>query len=140
MIEGSVEPTNKLNTRINIMKPETYITKKKINKKNINQDKRFRHFRKRKRKLELAKGYFTMKDEKELWLRKELLFEKNYYQNQKQEPDTRSLEERAKEMRQMKSKRASQLEEDILSWSQFAREQRNNNRRQRIVLHTGETL
>ena len=120
-------------------KPETYITKKKLNRKNTTQEKRIKHFRKRRRRLDLAKGLWTTKGERERWLRKELLFEKNYYQNQKQEPDDRSLEERAKAMRKMKNKviDTTQME---LAWSKFAREQRDNNRKHRVVLHTGEEL
>jgi len=123
----------------NKLKAGNFHTKKRKNKKNRKRHQQInKHFSKRSKKKEVWK-IETQRKVEELY-KVHLEIAKHYQLTRPEEKDTRSLEERAKEMRQMKSKGASQLEEDILSWSQFAREQRNNNRRQRIVLHTGETL
>jgi len=121
------------------IKAGNYHTKKKWNRKNQKRHQQIaKHFSKRSKKKEVWK-IETQRKVEELY-KVHLEIAKHYRRTRPEEKDTRSLEERAKEMRQMKSKGASQLEEDILSWSQFAREQRNNNRKHRIVLHTGETL
>jgi len=113
-------------------------TKKRWNKKNQKRHQQIaKHFSKRSKKIEVWKKE-TQREIDELY-KVHLEIAKHYELTRPEEIDTRSLEERAKEMRQMKCKGTSQKEEEF-SWSKFAREQRNNNRKHRIVLHTGETL
>ena len=120
------------------IKAGNYHTKKKWNRKNQKRHQQIaKHFSKRNKKIEVWKKEAQREIDELYKVHQQIA--KHYELTRPEEKDTRSLEERAKEMRQMKNKviDTTQME---LAWSKFAREQRDNNRKHRVVLHTGEEL